>query len=114
MPLCLHHRAQRLLADRGHRQTIGDTTVVCWAEHGETVYQDAGIAALFGPPQGVTDQDLRSVLGKLAAGEPAGIGKAPPCSPANIFALFGALPPMPPGCRYDFSCGIPSAILLKI
>lgn len=80
-----------LLADRGHRQTIGDTTVVCWAEHGETAYQDAGIAALFGPPQGVTDQDLRSVLGKLAAGEPADWQGAA-LQPGEHFYFLGLAP----------------------
>ena len=60
-----------LLADKEHCQFIGDTTVVCWAQHGEPVYQDAGLAALFGPPEGVTDQELRALLGKLARGEPA-------------------------------------------
>lgn len=60
-----------LLGDKEHCQLIGDTTVVCWAQHGEPVYQDAGLAALFGPPEGVTDQELRALLGKLARGEPA-------------------------------------------
>ena len=80
-----------LLADRGHRQTIGDTTVVCWAEHGETAYQDAGIAALFGPPQGVTDQDLRSLLGKLAEGEPADWQGAA-LQPGEHFYFLGLAP----------------------
>ena len=80
-----------LLADHGHRQTIGDTTVVCWAEHGEPAYQDAGIAALFGPPQGITDQDLRSVLGKLAAGEPADWQGAA-LQPGEHFYFLGLAP----------------------
>lgn len=37
-----------LLADKENVQTIGDTTVVCWAEGAEDIYQTFGVAALFG------------------------------------------------------------------
>lgn len=80
-----------LLADAGHRQFIGDTTVVCWAEHGEPAYQDAGIAALFGPPQGVTDQEVRALLGKLARGEAAAWQEAP-LQPGEHFYILGLAP----------------------
>lgn len=37
-----------LLADKENVQTIGDTTVICWAEGAEDIYQTFGVAALFG------------------------------------------------------------------
>lgn len=58
-----------LLADYNHRASIGDTMVVCWSQHAQPAYQDAGMAALFGPPEGMSDQDLRSFLEKLSRGE---------------------------------------------
>lgn len=60
-----------LLNDREHRKTIGDTTVVCWAEGGESLYQDVGIAAMFGVDQegGITDQELSMIFDKLQHGE---------------------------------------------
>lgn len=42
-----------LLNDRAHTGTIGDTTVVCWAEGGESLYQDVGMMAMFG----LTDEE---------------------------------------------------------
>ena len=58
-----------LLADREHCKVIGDTTVVCWAEHGEEAYQDFGMDALYGDVQGISDADLSAALSKLAKGE---------------------------------------------
>ena len=59
-----------LLADRYHVQYIGDTTVVCWAQGGDPVYQDAGMDALFFDDFW-TESDLRSAIEKLAQGCPA-------------------------------------------
>ena len=59
-----------LLADRDHVQHIGDTTVVCWAQGGDPVYQDAGMDALFFDDFW-TESDLRSAIEKLAQGCPA-------------------------------------------
>ena len=61
-----------LLSDREHSKVIGDTTVVCWAEGGSTVYQDVGIAAMFGVGEssGITEQELSAVLEKARRGEP--------------------------------------------
>ena len=61
----------RLLADKENVQLIGDTTVVCWAEGAEDVYQDFGMAALFGGEKaGLSDNDLRAELKRLADGLP--------------------------------------------
>ena len=60
-----------LLADKENVQLIGDTTVVCWAEGAEDVYQDFGMAALFGGEMaGLSDNDLRAALKRLADGLP--------------------------------------------
>lgn len=58
-----------LLADREHCRTIGDTTVVCWAQNGQSVYQDLGMFSLFGVPEGIDDKMVVSILHKLAKGE---------------------------------------------
>lgn len=58
-----------LLADSDHVQHIGDTTVVCWAEGAEDIYQSFGMAALFGGEvPGLSDNDLRAALKRLANG----------------------------------------------
>lgn len=61
-----------LLNDREHTRAIGDTTIVCWAEGGNSSYQDIGIAAMFGldETQGITDQELSAIMGKIQHGEP--------------------------------------------
>ena len=60
-----------LLADKENVQLIGDTTVVCWAEGAEDVYQDFSMAALFGgEKEGLSDNDLRAALKRLADGLP--------------------------------------------
>ncbi|MCM1189046.1 MAG: type I-C CRISPR-associated protein Cas8c/Csd1 [bacterium] len=62
----------RLLSDREHVRSVGDTTVVCWAEGGDTVYQDVGVAAMFGEEEDgvVTDGELREILEKISRGDP--------------------------------------------
>ena len=57
-----------LLADRDHVRCIGDTTVVCWAEGGQSAYQDAGFAALYGGANSIADRDLWSALDQLSQG----------------------------------------------
>lgn len=61
-----------LLNDREHKKTIGDTTVVYWAEGGEAVYQDVGMAAMFGVSEesGLTDQELSMIFDRAHRGEP--------------------------------------------
>lgn len=61
-----------LLSDREHSKWIGDTTIVCWADGGERVYQDVGVAAMFGiEDEGkVTDENLSAILDAALAGKP--------------------------------------------
>lgn len=80
-----------LLADRKNVQKIGDTSVVCWAEGGEEQYRDFGMWAIFGvqPPDGLTEDDIRDAVRKLANGLP--------CSELNLessrpFYILGIAP----------------------
>lgn len=61
-----------LLSDREHCKWIGDTTIVCWADGGEPIYQDVGIAAMFGAEEegAVTDENLSAILDAALAGKP--------------------------------------------
>ena len=67
----MRHLLNELLNDREHRKIIGDATVVCWAEGGESIYQDVGIAAMFGVEQegGITEQELSMIFDSLRRGE---------------------------------------------
>ena len=58
-----------LLADSDYCKVIGDTTVVCWAQHGEKAYQDMGMMGLFGASSGISDQMVSAALKKLSKGE---------------------------------------------
>ena len=59
-----------LLADRNNVQLIGDTTVVCWAEGADPAYQSFAMTAFFGAESGLSDNDLRAALKRLADGLP--------------------------------------------
>lgn len=78
-----------LLADRDHVQQIGDTTVVCWAQGAEPAYQGFALGALFGDEQaaGLTDNDLRSALNRLADGLPCEDLRLDPRRPFYILGL---------------------------
>ena len=77
-----------LLADKNNVQFIGDTTVVCWAEGAEPAYQSLAIAALFGGEMpGLSDNDLRAVLKRLASGLPCDDLGVDPNRPFYILGL---------------------------
>lgn len=80
-----------LLADRNNVQHIGNTTVVCWAQGAEPAYQPFACAALFGGalPEGLTDNDLRAALKRLASGLPwEGLA----LDPNRTFYILGLAP----------------------
>ena len=79
-----------LLADRNNVQLIGDTTVVCWAEGAEEAYQTFGVAALFGGAvPGLSENDLRAALRRLAEGLPCDdLG----VDPKRTFYILGLAP----------------------
>lgn len=77
-----------LLAERNNVQLIGDTTVVCWAEGAEPTYQSFSLAALFGQETpGLTNNDLRAALKRLADGLPCDDLGIDPNRPFNILGL---------------------------
>lgn len=77
-----------LLADRENVQKIGDTTVVCWAEGAEPQYQAFTFAALFGKQQsGISENDLRDAIRKLADGLPVPERDLDPKRPFYILGL---------------------------
>lgn len=81
----------RLLSDREHCRTIGDTTVVCWAQHGQPEYQDMGMYSLFGAPEGVDDRTVTALLHRLARGEPCA-WKNITLNPGEHFYFLGLAP----------------------
>lgn len=79
-----------LLADRDNVQVIGDTTIVCWAEGAEPVYQDLFMSFMSdNMPSTISDNDLRAALRELAAGRPcADLG----VDPNRTFYILGLAP----------------------
>ena len=61
----------RLVSDRDHCKRVGDTTILCWAENAEPVYQDAMSLFLYGADtaSGIQESDISAALKRLAAGQ---------------------------------------------
>lgn len=61
-----------LLQDRDHCRTLGDTTIVCWAENAASSYASLGMMGLFGAEKnsGITEMDISKALSLLAQGMP--------------------------------------------
>ena len=83
----------RLLADRDHCQHVGDTTLVCWAENAEAVYQDAMSIFLFGADEahGLQEDDVKTALKRLAAGQTVPFLESD-LAPDQHFYLLGLAP----------------------
>lgn len=79
-----------LLADKEHLCRIGDTAVVCWAEGGESAYQDMGLAALYGEGP-ITQNDLQTMLTSLAKGDPVDWDETR-LDPGTRFYVLGLAP----------------------
>ena len=78
-----------LLADRNHKQYIGDTTVIYWADTAEPQYSDLFSALLGGEAEGWTENDLAAALKLLAHGEPC---EALALNPDRTFYILGLAP----------------------
>jgi CRISPR-associated protein Csd1 len=78
-----------LLADWDHVRRVADTSVVCWAEGGQSAYQDAGLFAMYGDT--VTDSDLWSALDQLAQGRPVD-WEGQELDPTTRFYVLGLAP----------------------
>lgn len=83
----------RLLADRNHCKHVGDTTILCWAENAEPVYQDAMSMFLFGADEaaGIQESDVQAALKRLSAGQTVPFLKKE-LSPDQHFYLLGLAP----------------------
>ena len=77
-----------LLADSDHVQHIGDTTVVCWAEGADDAYPGFFSAVIGGGTYGgLSDNDLRAALKRLANGLPCDDLGVDPYRPFYILGL---------------------------
>ena len=83
----------RLLADRNHCKHVGDTTILCWAENAEPVYQDAMSMFLFGADEaaGIQESDVQAALKRLSAGQTIPFLEKE-LSPDQHFYLLGLAP----------------------
>lgn len=83
----------RLLADRSHCKHVGDTTILCWAENAEPVYQDAMSMFLFGADEatGIQESDVQAALKRLSAGQTVSFLEKE-LSPDQHFYLLGLAP----------------------
>ena len=83
----------RLLADRSHCKHVGDTTILCWAENAEPVYQDAMSMFLFGADEaaGIQGSDVQAALKRLSAGQTVPFLEKE-LSPDQHFYLLGLAP----------------------
>ena len=83
----------RLLADRDHCKHVGDTTILCWAENAEPVYQDAMSMFLFGADEatGIQENDVQAALKRLSAGQTVPFLEKE-LSPDQHFYLLGLAP----------------------
>ena len=80
-----------LLGDFEHKRSLGDSTIVYWAEDGEEAYQDLFGLCLDGSNDTITDADLRQLIDKLAAGEAVDFDAAR-VTPTNRFYILAISP----------------------
>ena len=80
-----------LTADQGHRQHIGDMTVVYWSEDAEDAYRVVMDSLLEGSEDADTDAELHSIMQNIAAGRDTPFGGTV-LSPENAFYILGISP----------------------
>ena len=81
----------RLIADKERTVTIGDSTVVFWAEDATTAYADAMTAFLAWDSPVMENKDLKAFMKAIAQGETADWDGAPLC-PENRFYILALAP----------------------
>lgn len=59
----------KLLADKKHVKTLGDTTVVYWAEKNSEIYQDVFAGMFYGNQEFISDDKLDDFFSKVKADE---------------------------------------------
>ena len=80
-----------LLADMQYRRSLGDATVVFWAENGDEAYQDYMSAGLDGGSDTISQTDLKITMDKLAQGAAADTGGLH-LEPSNRFCVLALSP----------------------
>lgn len=80
-----------MLADRNHIWRIGDTTVLCWAEGGESEFQDIFGIFAFGASSSYTEKELRDMLGQLLEGRTVQFNETL-LDPDRPFYILGLVP----------------------
>ena len=78
-----------LLADQNHKQYIGDTTVIYWADTAEPQYPDVFSMLLGNEVEGWTENDLAAALKFLAHSQPC---KELKLDPNRTFYILGLAP----------------------
>ena len=78
-----------LLGQSEHRTFLGDSTIVYWAEDGESAYADC-FGSFFGGTS-ITEKDIATVFRSLANGNPVAWNDVP-LNPENRFYILGLAP----------------------
>ena len=78
-----------LLSDRDHVCRVGDTTILFWADSGDTAYQDCALDTLFDAT--LSESDLLRTLHQLAQGELV-LWDESLLDPATTFYVLGLSP----------------------
>lgn len=77
-----------LLADWKNVVTIGDMTIVCWAEGAEAQYQELTRQAVYGTQEDTLGEDVvRCIVKRLAEGKPAAEPNLMPDKPFYVLGL---------------------------
>ena len=74
-----------LIADFDRRMTLDGDTVVCWAETGETQYQDAFNELI--NPRAKTEKDVTETFGNIISGRMVNLEKFKPETPFYVLCL---------------------------
>lgn len=77
-----------LLSDRRHRQDLGKTILLYWAEGGKPEFQDLMSLLLNPNNQSISDDDLHRLMENLVAGEPVEF-EGTTIQPRNQFYILG-------------------------
>ena len=80
-----------LIADHRHNSLVGDTLVLCWAEGGDPAAQDLFSAYAWGNDSDYAEEDIRSAVSALLAGETVDFD-AGRIAPDTDFYLLGIAP----------------------
>lgn len=74
-----------LIADFDRRMSLDGDTVVCWAENGESLYQD--IFLQFASPRAKTEKDVSDAMRSIVSGQPVDLASIEPETPFYILCL---------------------------